>query len=72
MVEFGKRGDMVDWALTVLLSIIVIASLLPMAFNSLHLMVADTGNFTATERALLSIIGIIVVILIVYKFYKQK
>lgn len=65
-----KGGDISEWVFNILLAVFVVSALLGTIFNRLNAMESDTTNFSASEIALLGILGIIILIALVRKLAK--
>lgn len=69
----AKGGDDVArWVVKTLVSVLIVGAILPTIMVSLNAMENDTVNFSAPEIAIISVIGILLVIGFFYKLMKSS
>lgn len=68
----SAKSGMLDFLIGIVLTIAFISAVLPTSLRTLNDMAGDSGNFTAPQLALLSILGIVIVISIVRGVIKWK
>lgn len=64
--------DVSKWVVSLLVAILIATALLPTIFTSLNTMEADTTNFSTVEIAIISVIGILILVGFLYKVMKSS
>ena len=59
-----------DWIIGLLITILIATALLPTIFANLNVMEADTTNFSTVEIAVISVVGILIIVGFLYKIMK--
>ena len=68
----SKYGSSKNWVVGLLVTMLLATSLLPTIFGNLNTMENDTANFSVTEIAIISVIGIFIIVGLLYKVLKQS
>lgn len=68
----GVGGDTKKWITGILVMMLLATSLLPTIFSNLNTMEADTTNFSTVEIAIISVIGIFIIVGLLYKVLKAS
>lgn len=63
--------DVSKWVVGLLVAVLIATALLPTIFTSLNTMEADSTNFSTTEIAIISVIGILILVGFLYKVMKS-
>lgn len=61
-----------DWLVGLLVAVLVATALLPTIFSNLNTMEEDTTNFSTAEIAILSVVGILIIVGFLYKIMKSS
>ena len=64
--------DVSKWVVGLLVAILIATALLPTIFSSLNTMESDTTNFSTVEIAIISVIGILILVGFLYKVMKSS
>ena len=64
--------DVSKWVVSLLVAVLIATALLPTIFASLNTMESDTTNFSTVEIAIISVIGILILVGLLYKIMKQS
>jgi len=67
-----KGGYGKNWVVGILIMALLATSLLPTVFSNLNTMESDTTNFSATEIAIISVVGIFIIVGFLYKVLKKS
>ena len=59
-----------DWIIGLLVTILIATALLPTIFSNLNVMESDTTNFSTVEIAVISVVGILIIVGFLYKIMK--
>ena len=59
-----------DWIIGLLVTILIATALLPTIFSNLNTMESDTTNFSTVEIAVISVVGILIIVGFLYKIMK--
>ena len=69
----GKESeDVSKWVVRTLVAILVASAILPSIYSSLNAMESDTTNFSTVEIAIISVIGILIIVGLLYKVMKSS
>ena len=69
----GKESeDVSKWVVRTLVAILVASAILPSIYSSLNTMESDTTNFSTVEIAIISVIGILIIVGLLYKVMKSS
>ncbi|GAG34085.1 unnamed protein product [marine sediment metagenome] len=60
------------WVVSLLVSVLIATALLPTIFSNLNTMESDTTNFSTVEIAIISVIGILIIVGFLYKVMKSS
>jgi len=66
--QYGKN----QWIVGLLVSALLVSALLPTIYSQFNTIEADTTNFSTTELAVFSVVGVIIIIGVLYKFMKMS
>lgn len=66
------KEDVAKWAVRTLVAVLICVALFPTIFSSLNTMESDTTNFSTVEIAILSVIGILIIVGFLYKIMKSS
>lgn len=69
MAKYDKKGS--DWLVGLLVTVLIATALLPTIFSSLNTMKSDSTNFTVAEIAILSVVGILIIVGFLYRILKD-
>jgi len=69
MAVKGKQHT--DWLIGLLVAVLVATALMPTIFSNLNTMEDDDTNFSSTEIAVLSVVGILIIVGFLYKIMKS-
>ena len=64
--------DVSKWVVGLLVAVLIATALLPTIFSNLNTMEQDTINFSTVEIAIISVIGILILVGFLYKIMKQS
>lgn len=70
MPSGGK--DVSKWVVGLLVAVLIATALLPTIFSNLNTMESDTTNFSTVEIAIISVIGILILVGFLYKIMKKS
>ena len=59
-----------DWIIGLLVTILIATALLPTIFSNLNTMESDSTNFSTVEIAVISVVGILIIVGFLYKIMK--
>lgn len=60
------------WVVGLLVAVLIATALLPTIFSNLNIMENDTTNFSSVEIAIISVIGILILVGFLYKIMKKS
>ena len=60
------------WVKSLIIALLIATALFPMIFSNLNTMESDTTNFSTVEIAIISVIGILILVGLLYKIMKQS
>lgn len=61
-----------DWVVGLLVAVLIATAIFPTVYSQLNTMEADTTNFSTAEIAILSVVGILIIVGFLYKVMKQS
>ena len=64
--------DVSKWVVGLLVAVLIATALLPTIFSNLNTMESDTTNFSTVEIAIISVIGILILVGFLYKIMKKS
>ena len=64
--------DVSKWVVSLLVAVLIATALLPTIFSNLNTMEDDTTNFSGVEIAIISVIGILILVGFLYKIMKKS
>lgn len=64
--------DVSKWVVGLLVAVLIATALLPTIFSNLNTMESDTTNFSSVEIAIISVIGILILVGFLYKIMKKS
>ena len=64
--------DVSKWVVGLLVAVLIATALLPTIFSNLNTMEKDTTNFSSVEIAIISVIGILILVGFLYKIMKKS
>ena len=64
--------DVSKWVVSLLVAVLIATALLPTIFSNLNTMESDTTNFSGVEIAIISVIGILILVGFLYKIMKKS
>ena len=64
--------DVSKWVVGLLVAVLIATALLPTIFSNLNTMEQDTTNFSTVEIAIISVIGILILVGFLYKIMKKS
>ena len=67
----GDTKDVSKWVVGLLVAVLIATALLPTIFSNLNTMESDTTNFSTVEIAIISVIGILILVGFLYKIMKK-
>ena len=70
MPKGGK--DTSKWVVKLLVAVLIATALLPTIFSNLNTMEGDTTNFSGVEIAIISVVGILILVGFLYKIMKES
>ena len=65
-----QSEDVSRWVVRTLVAVLIACAILPTIMSSLNTMESDTTNFSTVEIAIISVIGILIVVGLLYKIMK--
>lgn len=65
-------NDVSKWVVGLLVAVLIATALLPTIFSNLNTMESDTTNFSTVEIAIISVIGILILVGFLYKIMKKS
>lgn len=65
-----SKNKTTNWIIDVLLVVFVASAFLSTIFNRLNAMESDTTNFSASEIAIIGVLGILVLVGLMYRIYQ--
>ena len=69
----AKQGeDVAKWVVKTLVAVLIASAILPTIMFSLNAMESDSTNFSATEIAIISVVGILIIVGFLYKLMKAS
>lgn len=68
----GDTKDVSKWVVGLLVAVLIATALLPTIFSNLNTMESDTTNFSTVEIAIISVIGILILVGFLYKIMKKS
>ena len=66
------ENDVSKWVVGLLVAVLIATALLPTIFSNLNAMESDTTNFSTVEIAIISVIGILILVGFLYKIMKKS
>ena len=67
-----QSEDVSRWVVRTLVAVLVATAILPSIYSSLNTMEDDTTNFSTVEIAIISVIGILIIVGLLYKIMKSS
>jgi hypothetical protein len=67
-----SEQDVSKWVVGLLVAVLIATALLPTIFSNLNTMESDTTNFSGVEIAIISVIGILILVGFLYKIMKKS
>lgn len=68
----AEGKDVSKWVVSLLVAVLIATALLPTIFSNLNAMEDDTTNFSTVEIAIISVIGILILVGFLYKIMKKS
>lgn len=68
----AETKDVSKWVVGLLVAVLIATALLPTIFSNLNTMESDTTNFSTVEIAIISVIGILILVGFLYKIMKKS
>ena len=67
-----EKEDVSKWVVGLLVAVLIATALLPTIYSNLNTMESDTTNFSTVEIAIISVIGILILVGFLYKIMKKS
>lgn len=67
-----QSDDVAKWVVKTLVAVLIASAILPTIMFSLNAMESDSTNFSATEIAIISVVGILIIVGFLYKLMKAS
>jgi len=71
-MRMGDTKDVSKWVVGLLVAVLIATALLPTLFSNLNAMEQDTTNFSTVEIAIISVVGILILVGFLYKIMRKS